>query len=66
MNNPQDIKQQIEELRRRLLGSPSPEDLQLIKGHLDALETLRRIAPADHNDDIDESGHHHHEHFSTA
>jgi hypothetical protein len=68
MNNPhdiQDLRQQIAEMRRRLLGNLSPEQMQLIKGHLDALETLRRFDPADHHDDIDDAGHHHHEHFAT-
>jgi hypothetical protein len=53
----------LEDLRKRLLETHSPEELQAMKVKVDALESVERMMnTSNHDDDTDEVGHHHHDH----
>src|SRR5262245_40445290 len=56
----QEYSAKIEELRKRLMGDLTTEELQNMQLHVDLLERLRRMAGDDH--DHDTGGDHDHVH----
>jgi hypothetical protein len=59
----EDRRRWLEDLRKRLLETHSPEELQAMKVKVDALESVERMMnTSNHDDDTDEVGHHHHDH----
>jgi hypothetical protein len=59
-----EIRKQLDDLRKRLIETHSPEQLQSMKVKVDVLESMMRMADSMHDDDTDEEGHHHHVHES--
>ncbi len=57
----------LDDLRKRLMETHSPEELEAMKVKVDVLESMMRmLGDSMHDDDTDEEGHHHHEHTQSV
>jgi hypothetical protein len=70
MNNDQmkdETRKWLDGLRKRLMETHSPEELEAMKVKVDVLESMMRmLGDSMHGDDTDEEGHHHHEHTQSV
>jgi hypothetical protein len=63
-----ETKKWLDDLRKRLMETHSPEELEAMKVKVDTLESMMRMVGENsmHDDDTDEEGHHHHEHSQSV